>query len=217
MKKIIAILLLLTISALTLTSCMGNEQLGSGACDYALTRDISDRDVVYVEMCVKNYGKMIILLDRTTAPITVNNFLKLVNDGFYDGLTFHRVMENFMIQGGDPKGDGTGGSEEKIYGEFLENGHYNDIRHYRGVISMARGAYSNDSASSQFFICNADARSSLDGKYAAFGYVIQGMSVVDAITANTAQFGDYNGTIANKSQHAVIRYVKVLDGYSASN
>ena len=208
MKKIIAVFLLLTISALTLTSCMGNEQLGSGACDYALTRDISDRDVVYVEMCVKNYGKMIILLDRTTAPITVDNFVKLVNDGFYDGLTFHRVMENFMIQGG---------SEQKIYGEFLENGHYNDIKHYRGVISMARGGYSNDSASSQFFICNADARSSLDGKYAAFGYVIQGMSVVDAITENTAQFGDYNGTIANKSKHAVIRYVKVLDNYSESN
>ena len=183
-------------------------------CSYAESRDISDRDVVYVEMCVKSYGKMIILLDRTTAPITVNNFVKLVNEKFYDGLTFHRVIEGFMIQGGDPKADGTGGSSEKIYGEFLENGHYNDIKHYRGVISMARGGYSNDSASSQFFICNDDARASLDRKYAAFGYVVLGMSVVDAITADTAGYGDSNGTIADKSKHAEIRYVKVLEGYS---
>lgn len=213
MKKLIAILILIAVSITALTSCT-TEELGTGACEYAATRDISDREIIYVEMCVKSYGKMIILLDRTTAPVTVDNFVKLVKEGFYDGLTFHRVMENFMIQGGDPNADGTGGSPDKIYGEFLENGHYNNIKHYRGVISMARGGYSNDSASSQFFICNADARSSLDGKYAAFGYVIAGMSVVDAITEKTASYGDSNGTIANKSKHAVIRYVKVLEGYS---
>ena len=123
---------------------------------------------------------MVVLLDATTAPITVANFLKLVNKGFYNGLTFHRVISNFMIQGGDPKANGTGGSDEDIFGEFLYNGHSNNISHRRGVISMARGDNYN-SASSQFFICNADSQYSLDGKYAAFGYVVEGMSVVDAI------------------------------------
>ena len=217
MKKIIAVFLLLTISALTLTSCMGNEQLGSGACDYALTRDISDRDVVYVEMCVKNYGKMIILLDRTTAPITVNNFLKLVNDGFYDGLTFHRVMENFMIQGGDPKADGTGGSPNKIIGEFTQNGIYNPIKHERGTISMAR-SNAMDSASSQFFICNASnsSVSNLDGSYAAFGHVVEGMDVVDSITNSTAGYGNSNGMISNYTKQAVITKMLVIE-YEEAN
>ena len=214
MKKIITLVitlaLVLTIP-FSLASC--GEKMGTGACVYASTRSIEGREIYYVEMCVKDYGKMVILLDRTAAPRTVDNFLKLVQEDFYDGLTFHRVMENFMIQGGDPKADGTGGSAEKIYGEFWNNGYYgNDISHKRGVISMARSGYSNDSASSQFFICNADS-TFLDGDYAAFGYVVKGMSVVDDITEATAKYGDSNGGIKNKSNQAVIKYIKVLDNY----
>ena len=187
------------------------EKMGTGACVYASTRSIEGREIYYVEMCVKDYGKMVILLDRTAAPRTVDNFLKLVQAGFYDGLTFHRVMEDFMIQGGDPNADGTGGSPNKIYGEFWDNGYYgNDISHKRGVISMARGAYSYDSASSQFFICNADA-TGLDGQYAAFGYVVKGLSVVDEITEKTAPLGDDNGTIENKDEQAIIKYIKIVD------
>lgn len=190
----------------TIKSCSGEDithQVGTGACEYFGTRDITNRDVKYVKMAVKDHGTIIILLDATTAPITVENFLKLVNEKFYDGLTFHRVMENFMIQGGDPRADGTGGSNQNIKGEFLVNGVWNDISHVRGVISMARSNNYN-SASSQFFICNADASVSLDYQYAAFGYVIAGMSVVDSITSATAQYGDSNGGISNKSLHAVI-------------
>ena len=211
MKKLLAIILIIS-SLFTLASC--GEEMGYGACDYLETRDITDREVYYVEICVKNYGKMVVLLDRTSAPITVDNFLKLVKEGFYDGLTFHRIINNFMIQGGDPKGNGTGGSPDKIYGEFLINGYYNDISHIRGVISMAR---SNDynSASSQFFICNANAQSSLDYFYAAFGYVVEGMSVVDAITAENYATGQYNdGLISDKSQQPIIKYIKVLENYT---
>jgi cyclophilin family peptidyl-prolyl cis-trans isomerase len=134
---------------------------------------------VEIEMA---FGGVITLeLDPETAPITVANFVKLVNEGFYDGLTFHRVVEGFMIQGGDPLGTGTGGSDENIKGEFASNGVENNISHTRGVISMARSS-DMDSASSQFFITNADA-SGLDGDYAAFGRVISGMDVVDEISA----------------------------------
>ena len=216
MKKIITLILTLALALtipLSLTSC--GEKMGTGSCEYLSTRDISQREVYYVEICVKNYGKMVVLLDRTTAPQTVDNFIGLVEDGFYDGLTFHRVLENFMIQGGDPKANGLGGSSKKIYGEFLYNGWYNDISHKRGVISMARNGYDYNSASSQFFICNADASYSLDGQYAAFGYVVKGMSVVDKITEKTAQFGyDNDGAIENKKNQAVIKYIKVLDNYN---
>lgn len=133
--------------------------------------------MVIIEM---NDGKrMEIELDEKNAPITTANFKKLVRAGFYDGLTFHRVIKGFMIQGGDPKGNGTGGSEEEIVGEFAANGHVNPLRHVRGTISMAR-AQDPDSASSQFFIVHQDA-GHLDGNYAAFGHVVKGMDVVDAI------------------------------------
>ena len=214
MKKIITLILTLALALtipLSLTSC--GEKMGTGACEYLTSRDISQREVYYVEICVKNYGKMVVLLDRTTAPKTVDNFIGLVEDGFYDGLTFHRVLENFMIQGGDPEATGLGGSPNKIYGEFLNNGWYNDLSHKRGVISMARST-SYNSASSQFFICNADS-TGLDGQYAAFGYVVKGMSVVDEITEKTAQFGyDNDGAIENKKNQAVIKYIKVLDNYN---
>ena len=134
-----------------------------------------------VKISVQNYGDIIIELRPDVAPITVENFKKLVSEGFYDGLTFHRVVKGFMIQGGDPNGNGTGSSSEKIKGEFSANGVNNTLSHTRGVISMARGT-SYNSGSCQFFITNADASTDLDGKYAAFGVVIEGMDVVDAIS-----------------------------------
>ena len=150
MKKIVSLMIVLVLVCSTLVSC--GEKMGEGACEYLETRDIEGRDIKYVEICIKDYGKMVVLLDATTAPITVANFLSLVESGFYNGLTFHRIIKDFMIQGGDPEGDGTGGSEKEIYGEFSSNGWDNDISHKRGVISMAR-SNEPDSASSQFFIC----------------------------------------------------------------
>ena len=137
---------------------------------------------------MENGGKIELELYPEHAPKTVANFEKLVKEGFYDGLTFHRVIPGFMIQGGDPLGNGMGGSENKIVGEFRSNGHQNPIRHTRGVISMAR-AFDKNSASSQFFIMHADAPH-LDGQYAAFGKVISGIEVVDEIAAIPTDYSD---------------------------
>ncbi len=211
-----------------LVSC-GGEKLSGGWCEYAETRDITDRDVHYVEICIEDYGKMIVLLDATAAPITVANFLSLAESGFYDGLYIHRVIADFMIQGGDPDGNGSGGSKDEIVGEFAENGHPNTISHKKGVISMARTEDPN-SASSQFFICNADASASLDGSYAAFGYVIMGLDAVDKLTEEvfpkTALYEYYgtmyhqywqvygNGAIEKDGDKPVIKYIKVLEDYT---
>lgn len=161
-------------------------------------------------------GEIILELYPEIAPITVENFVKLVRDGFYDGLTFHRIVSGFMIQGGDPNGDGSGGSSEKIKGEFSENGVENTLSHERGVISMAR-SNDMDSASSQFFICHADA-TTLDGKYAAFGKVIEGMDVVDKLAAVEVSLNAY-GT--EKSVPVVKQYIKSMevldDGDEADN
>lgn len=146
---------------------------------------------------VEGYGTIKLELDADVAPITVANFAKLAGDGFYNGLTFHRIISGFMVQGGDPNGNGTGGSSEKIVGEFSENGHPNSISHVRGTISMARSQAYN-SASSQFFIMQADTPS-LDGQYAAFGHVTEGMDVVDAM-CEAAHPTDNNGTIAVADQ-----------------
>ena len=146
---------------------------------------------------VEGYGAIKLELDADVAPVTVANFAKLVGEGFYDGLTFHRIIEGFMVQGGDPNGNGTGGSDEKIVGEFSDNGHPNSISHVRGTISMARSQAYN-SASSQFFIMQADSPS-LDGQYAAFGHVTEGMDVVDAM-CEAARPTDNNGTIAAADQ-----------------
>ena len=142
--------------------------------------------MVIIEM--ENGGKIELELYPEAAPKTVANFLKLVGQGFYDGLIFHRVIPGFMIQGGDPLGNGMGGADEKIKGEFAANGHKNDLRHTRGVISMAR-AYDPNSASSQFFIMHADAPH-LDGQYAAFGKVLAGMEVVDEIASIPTDYSD---------------------------
>ena len=154
---------------------------------------------------VKDYGKIEVELYEELAPITVKNFVDLAKDGFYDGLTFHRIITGFMIQGGDPKGDGTGGSKKTIKGEFAQNGVENNLSHTRGVISMAR---SNDpnSASSQFFIVQADS-TYLDGQYAAFGKVTKGMDIVDKICKDTP-VTDSNGTVEKKNQ-PVINSIKI--------
>lgn len=149
---------------------------------------------------VKDYGKITIELKPETAPITVENFKKLVSEHFYDGLTFHRIIEGFMIQGGDPLGNGTGGSDETIKGEFSQNGFENNLSHTRGVISMAR-SMDPDSASSQFFIVQQDS-TYLDGQYAAFGVVTDGMDVVDKI-AKDAKPTDGNGTISASDQPVI--------------
>ena len=162
-----------------------------------------------VEMEIQDYGTITLALDGTAAPITVANFVKLAQEGFYDGLTFHRVMSGFMIQGGDPLGNGRGGSEETIKGEFAENGVENPLSHTRGAISMARSQDYN-SASSQFFIVHDDAAAaSLDGKYAAFGYVTAGIEVVDAICDQMLALG-YTETV-DPADQPVITSVRVVE------
>ena len=150
---------------------------------------------------VADYGTITAELYGEVAPITVANFVKLANEGFYDGLTFHRIIEGFMIQGGDPNGNGTGGSDENIKGEFSLNGVANSIPHKRGVLSMARSS-AYDSASSQFFIMHEQA-THLDGSYAAFGCVLTGMEIVDEICARTP-VTDSNGTVQKANQPVIV-------------
>ncbi|MBR2718810.1 MAG: peptidylprolyl isomerase [Clostridia bacterium] len=161
----------------------------------------------YVQIDVKDFGTITAELYADAAPITVANFLELVDSGFYDGLTFHRIISGFMVQGGDPLGNGTGGSEKTIKGEFAQNGVQNNLKHTRGVLSMAR-SYLPDSASSQFFIMHQDAPH-LDGAYAAFGKVLTGMEVVDALCDQTP-VTDNNGTVA-KGNQPVITSIKRIE------
>lgn len=161
----------------------------------------------HVEIDIENYGTICLELDSNIAPITVENFLGLAGSGFYDGLTFHRIMDGFMMQGGDPEGNGYGGLDTKIKGEFAANGWNNTLSHTKGVLSMARSnAY--DSASCQFFICQADS-TFLDGSYAAFGYVTSGIAIVDRICADARPI-DNNGTIP-AAQQPVMTAVRVID------
>lgn len=161
----------------------------------------------HIEIQVKDYGTIKAELDGDTAPITVANFLKLAESGFYDGLTFHRIIDGFMIQGGDPKGNGTGGADKTIKGEFSKNGVENKLSHVRGTLSMAR-SQDMDSASSQFFIVQSDC-TYLDGQYAAFGTVTEGMELVDKICKDTP-VQDNNGTVSAADQ-PVIESIKVID------
>lgn len=161
----------------------------------------------HVEIEVEGYGVIKAELDADSAPISTSNFMDLAESGFYDGLTFHRIISGFMIQGGDPLGNGTGGSEQTIKGEFESNGVENDLSHTRGAVSMAR-SQDPDSASSQFFIVHEDS-TYLDGDYAVFGYVTEGMDVVDQICQDT-ETEDSNGTVAAENQ-PVIREVRVID------
>lgn len=200
MKKIVSFILLFSLVILICCSC------GEKSKDYT------------AEIVIKDYGTITVHLDGDTAPITVNNFVKLAREGFYDGLTFHRIMEGFMMQGGDPKGNGTGGSDETIKGEFAANGVENTISHKRGVISMARSGenpwygitaeMAYNSASSQFFIMHKD-NARLDGQYAAFGWVTSGIEIVDKICED-AEPTDNNGTIPAAKQ-PVIETIRIIE------
>ena len=193
MKKFRFLLGIVLIPLLFLTGCSSDEETLTGK--------------HHAEIVVQDYGTIKVELDAEQAPITVQNFIDLANSGFYDGLTFHRIIEGFMIQGGDPNGDGTGGSGHTIRGEFTQNGVNNTLSHTRGAISMARSSAMN-SASSQFFIVHEDS-TYLDGSYAVFGYVTEGMDVVDAIaTSVTAE--DSNGTVAKENQ-PVIEKITIID------
>ncbi len=171
------------------------------------SNDIDSKEIINIEIEIENHGVIALELYADIAPITVNNFVKLIEEDFYDGLTFHRIMNGFMMQGGDPEGTGLGGSDEKIKGEFEANGIKNPIKHKRGVISMAR-AQSYNSASSQFFIMHKD-NEGLDGKYAAFGKVTSGMEIVDEICKKTP-VTDNNGTVKPKDQ-PVIKEIRIVE------
>ena len=173
--------------------------------------DISGKH--HVEIEIRDYGTIRLELDADAAPITVDNFISLANDGFYDGVPFHRIIEGFMMQGGDPDGDGiTNSDQETIVGEFSANGIENPLSHTRGAISMARLGGDMDSASSQFFIVHDDSAAySLDGQYACFGYVTEGMEIVDEICEFAASVvTDDNGSVPAEYQ-PVIETVRVID------
>ena len=182
-----------------LTACGGEKETESSKTE--------GYGIHHAAITVENYGDIKLELDGDTAPVTVENFVTLAKSGFYDGLTFHRIINGFMIQGGDPKGNGTGGSDKTIKGEFKQNGVENNISHKRGVISMARASDYN-SASSQFFIMHKDG-DYLDGAYAAFGHVTDGMDIVDKIAENTP-VTDNNGTVLKENQ-PVIKSVVITD------
>ena len=197
-------------STMMMTGCGSSESTestdaGSDISSSDDTKQLSGKHHVVIK--VKKYGNIKVELDADTAPISVTNFVNLAKKGFYDGLTFHRIIDGFMIQGGDPSGDGTGGSDETIKGEFSDNGVENNISHVRGTISMARSS-ENDSASSQFFIVQSDS-TYLDGQYAGFGTVTSGMDIVDKICKDTP-VTDSNGTVEKENQ-PVIEKITVKD------
>jgi peptidyl-prolyl cis-trans isomerase B (cyclophilin B) len=189
-KKATVFILALSCIIVFATSC-SKQQNVTGSTDTSKEIALSANDHPHVQIEMENGDKMVLQLYPEFAPETVNNFVNLAKAGFYDGLTFHRIIKGFMIQGGDPKGNGTGGADKNIKGEFIENGFSkNALSHVRGVISMARGG-DPDSASSQFFIMHA-ANAGLDGKYAAFGVIVSGEDILDKIantpvTANDSQ------------------------------
>ncbi|MBQ9151495.1 MAG: peptidylprolyl isomerase [Clostridia bacterium] len=168
----------------------------------------------YVKISVKDFGDVIVRLRGDIAPTTVENFKKLVAEGFYDGLTIHRVVKGFAIQGGDPKGDGSGGSEDTILGEFTSNGVRNDLSHIAGVISMARKTDDYNSATSQFMICNADATATLDGTHAAFGYVVAGYETVLMVSNVEVTLG--SGEVSRPKETVTIEKICFVTQKSAT-
>ena len=196
------IAILVVISALLLSACSKAPAAPAATADDAGEMIESCTAIIEIE----NYGSITLALDGKAAPITVKNFVELAESGFYNGLTFHRIMSGFMMQGGDPLGNGTGGSDNKIKGEFKQNGVNNPLSHTRGAISMAR-SNQPDSASSQFFIVHADS-TFLDGAYAAFGYVTEGIEIVDKVCED-AKPVDNNGTIPADAQ-PVIKSITIV-------
>ena len=196
------VVLVITMILALFTAC---GSTGSAPADTYTPAELDGEATYYADIDIADYGMITVKLDQAAAPVTCANFVELAKSGFYDGLTFHRIIADFMMQGGDPSGDGTGGSENNIVGEFASNGYDNGLSHTRGVISMARSQDPN-SASSQFFICHADS-DFLDGDYAAFGTVTSGIEVVDAV-CEKAQPTDNNGTIPAEAQ-PVIKSIKI--------
>lgn len=197
-RKYICILLAVVIAAALFAAGCSDESRDAASASAEPSKEISG--TIYADIDIADYGTVTVELDPSQAPVTVENFVRLAKDGFYNGLTFHRIMDGFMMQGGDPTGTGRGGSGETIIGEFEQNGHENTISHVRGTISMARSD-DPDSASSQFFIVNGDSQA-LDGAYAGFGHVVEGMDVVDAVCAD-ARPTDNNGTIPADAQPVI--------------
>ena len=232
--KIVLVLLTLTLLFTGMVACDSTESgqeapettatpdSNTGYCDMnAVINEIDSMSVSsftettekteYVKFTVKDHGEFVVRLRADVAPITVENFQKLVSEKFYDGLTFHRIMKGFMIQGGDPKGDGTGGSGKSIKGEYAINGVQNDLSHIAGVISMARrGDPEYDSATSQFFICNGDASGSLDGSYAAFGYVVAGLNAVMSVS-NVEVGPNWRGEMSVPVEKVIIETVSFVN------
>lgn len=194
-------ILVFAMMLLLLVGCHPDNSTDIGDSDDTYTPPALDTEATYyADIDIADYGVIIIQLDQAVAPVTCANFVELAESGFYDGLTFHRIIAGFMMQGGDPAGNGTGGSDNNIVGEFESNGHENKLSHERGVVSMARSQAPN-SASSQFFICHEDS-DFLDGEYAAFGVVTEGLEVVDAV-CESAEPTDNNGTIPSDAQPVI--------------
>lgn len=195
-KKCFLLLACLLAASLLMTSC-GNENT---APDTQKSDSALLSGTYTAKLVIKNYGTIMFEMDADKAPVTVTNFVNLVESGFYNGLTFHRIIDGFMMQGGDPAGTGGSGSAEKIKGEFSANGVKNDQSHTRGAVSMAR-ANDMNSASCQFFIVHEDS-TFLDGQYACFGYVTDGMDVVDAI-CTSVPVTDNNGSVSSEYQPVI--------------
>lgn len=214
MKKYLYLFMIAVLGLGCLTACSSEkeedktetQQDGDSKAEESTEKLLSGK--YSIEIDIKDYGVIKADVDADIAPITVTNFINLVKEGFYDGLTFHRIINGFMMQGGDPLGNGTGGSDKTIKGEFSDNGVENKLSHKRGVLSMARGAYDYDSASSQFFIMHKN-NTVLDGQYAAFGEVTEGIEIVDKICEETPVTDD-NGTVEAKNQ-PVITSIKVVE------
>ena len=205
MKRFIKIIAVVLAMMFVFSACGGN-----GDNQTTTSENVTVESRQKVKFTMQDGGEFIIALYPEFAPETVENFVNLVSVGFYDGLTFHRVIDNFMAQGGDPEGTGAGGSGKDIVGEFSVNGFtQNTLSHKRGVVSMARNGYDFNSASSQFFICYDDRCVQLDGQYAAFGEVIEGMEVVDSFL-EVERVYDANGDKSVPVEPIVIEKAEIM-------
>lgn len=205
---VVVLVAVIIVFAVTSNKPANNQAATDSASTSATIGTEQAKSTHHAEIDIKDYGVIKVELNGDVAPITVANFINLANSHFYDGLTFHRIIDGFMMQGGDPLGNGTGGSDNEIKGEFSNNGVENNLSHTRGAISMARNSVSMDSASSQFFIVQSDS-TFLDGDYACFGYVTDGMEIVDKICSE-AVTTDSNGSVDAENQ-PVINSITITD------